>query len=585
MFRLVTALILLAPLTISAAGQQTVPLGNRHYDVFEVTPSDPVHSFSVDVAAADRLVIDIATPETALDVTVTRPDGSAVDAASLEQFTISDADVPPLGAVLGDEGEHTQLAVVTPMDGTWTVEVMLPSGETATAGNITALATGGLQAGATTSRNRYPVGQPAVLVVPVFFEGDPVAGAGVEAEILAGDSTSPVQTLTLRDDGASPDAQAGDGLYTASATGLSAGDYLVRASVESDGQTATAGTNFSVSELLGRFDGAVSDSGVDTNGDGLFERVDLALGVDIEQAGAYQIVGELGLGSDKRVRAGTRAELGTGKTTVAVPFGAEELKTYLAGDGPWRIEKIQLTRLPDSAGGRAEPADRRLDIGMTDAYTLDQLQRPITLVRDGFTATGVDTDGNGLYDRLDVAFEVDTLRAGSYTWTGNLKADDGSVIAIASGRGSLPEGVTEVDFAFDGETIGENGVDGPYTIGNIAVYGPPEAATVRERLGETRAFLASEFEGGAVTFANLIRQVEDLVITGIGGKPRAEGIRTSLLRKLENARASHERGKTKTALNQLGAFVNELEAQTGKHIAEEDAEHLIELTERLMAGL
>jgi hypothetical protein len=48
------------------------------------------------------------------------------------------------------------------------------------------------------------------------------------------------------------------------------------------------------------------------------------------------------------------------------------------------------------------------------------------------------------------------------------------------------------------------------------------------------------------------------------------GVANSLLAKLDAAQASSGRGQDAVAVDQLGAFVHELDAQAGKHV---DAEH------------
>jgi hypothetical protein len=52
--------------------------------------------------------------------------------------------------------------------------------------------------------------------------------------------------------------------------------------------------------------------------------------------------------------------------------------------------------------------------------------------------------------------------------------------------------------------------------------------------------------------------------------------------KLESALKSHSKGQTGAAINKIGAFLNEVEAQAGKKIAEEDARSLIDLTMRVI---
>jgi len=48
-----------------------------------------------------------------------------------------------------------------------------------------------------------------------------------------------------------------------------------------------------------------------------------------------------------------------------------------------------------------------------------------------------------------------------------------------------------------------------------------------------------------------------------------KGIYNSLVKKVENAQKSYNKGKTKTAINQLNAFINEVEAHNGKHLTNE----------------
>jgi hypothetical protein len=64
--------------------------------------------------------------------------------------------------------------------------------------------------------------------------------------------------------------------------------------------------------------------------------------------------------------------------------------------------------------------------------------------------------------------------------------------------------------------------------------------------------------GSSCTFECLIEEIKD------AGLPK--GIEQSLLAKVQAGERSHDRGNDKTASNQLGAFINEVNAQDGKHI-------------------
>jgi len=63
------------------------------------------------------------------------------------------------------------------------------------------------------------------------------------------------------------------------------------------------------------------------------------------------------------------------------------------------------------------------------------------------------------------------------------------------------------------------------------------------------------------------------------------GIRDSLLAKLDAAQASFDRGQGGVAINQLSAFVHEVNAQAGKAIVAEHASHLAGHAETVIAAL
>jgi hypothetical protein len=54
-----------------------------------------------------------------------------------------------------------------------------------------------------------------------------------------------------------------------------------------------------------------------------------------------------------------------------------------------------------------------------------------------------------------------------------------------------------------------------------------------------------------------------------------QGVTNSLLAKLDAAQAAQDRGQTGTAINLLGAFIHEVQAQAGKHIDQVHAQHMV----------
>ena len=578
------ALLLAGAGTAAAQDAQTLSLGQRSYGVFELTAAAPVATYTFRVGAATRLVVDVRS-ENAVDVTVIDGVGSPRDPASFQRFAIAPEDTPALGAMLLEPGQHVQTTIASPVPGTWTVQVSLPAGGVSALGSITTVATGGLGIAATTSRPVYEAGQPATLTLVAFQGTAPVTGAVVTANLYQTGGESSPMPLVLRDDGDDPDTRAGDGIYTTSIDGLVTGHYLAEVVLVAGSDRLTAGADFEVVAPSAQFAGTVANAGVDTNGDGLFDLVRVTFGVTVAVPGSDEVLAELRTEGGATLRAGARAVLAAGAQSVAVPFAAADLRRFLAADGPWRIRDVRLVTVPSNPLVAGLMADRVDDFGLTGPYTLSQLQRPLTLILAGITEDGIDDDADGLFDWLRVGFQVDTLRAGFYTWTGDLRAPDGTVLGVANSQGFLNGGVSSLTFTFAGQPIGAAGKDGPYVVGNVAVYGPFNAAAVTDEVGRTRAYSAAQFEGGQVTFARLVEDVTQLVITGPGGIPRARGIRTSLLHKAQNAWERALAGQNHAAANILDAFVHEVEAQAGQHIAPEDAERLVSLATQLRATL
>lgn len=575
--------LLLGLFSAAAAGQgtRTVPLGQRKVDTFELRPVSPAHTFSFQVGSATELVIDVRSTDAPLEVQVVDAVGTKLDPGTFAYFTIGADETPELGAALFAPGEHVQLTVPNPPAGAWSISVTLPAGAISTIGTITTHATGGAGVAATTSRPTYQASQPVVLALLAFEGAIPIIDGSVVAEIYqTGGERSP-QLVTLRDDGVEPDARSGDGIYSASITGLLPGHYLAKVSLHRNSEEFIGGTDFVVTVDSARLTGTSTDAGSDTNNDGLFDIVTVDIGVAIETAGSYEVVAELHTATGNAVIGAARAELAPGAQSISVPFAATDLRRYLAIDGPWQIRNVRLLTAPVAPSAMQVLTDQIDGLGLTKPYTLAQLQRPITLIIPGITDSALDTNGDGLYEQLTVSFQVDTRSAGHYTWTGDLRAPDGTTLGVAIGQGYLAAGVIPVSFAFEGRPIGASNLDGPYTVGNVAIYGPVDAAAVIDEVGHTREYQAAQFEGGEVTFARLVNEVQRLVITGVGGVPRGEGIRNSLYSKAQNARHQADRGNRTPAANMLNAFIHELQAQTGKHVDVVDVDRLVMLATRL----
>lgn len=80
--------------------------------------------------------------------------------------------------------------------------------------------------------------------------------------------------------------------------------------------------------------------------------------------------------------------------------------------------------------------------------------------------------------------------------------------------------------------------------------------------------------GASDAIEDLIDDIEDMDIQN--------GIKNSLLAKLNNALNKVEQGKYNAAMNLLNSFMNEVEAQRGVHLTDEEADYLIEAAEEII---
>jgi Tol biopolymer transport system component len=359
---------------------------------------------------------------------------------------------------------------------------------------------------------QYPVGDTVVISGLLFDGKTPITGATVTAVI--GDPSNlnaePVQ-ITLQDSGSYDDAP-GDGIYTGTFNANQAGDFSVaiRASgVSGSGVpfARVAETTFKVSQPLANFV-SFQDAGVDDDANGLIDRIVVTATVDIRVAGNYRFNLTLVAGNGSEITASALAALQTGPQQISVSFSAQDIYG-LNVDGPYQMKNAILT-LQDETD--ASMASRREAAGNTATYKRVAIQPPALYFTGQLFAFPQDTDGNGKYNNLTIYTGIRVSTEGAYDWSAVLVDSLGNRIERISGSVMLWPNTTLIVLTFDGNKIGRNAVDGPYSLQSVLISGAGDSASVQQ-LWKTRAYSASEFEGGfAPAFG-----IKDVAATGIGG--------------------------------------------------------------------
>lgn len=337
------------------------------------------------------------------------------------------------------------------------------------------------------------VGDPLVVYSRLKRNGAPLTGATVSATVRTPDDT--IADFPLADDGVTPDETAGDGIYSGGFGGTEVpGMYRVR--IDASGGSPS----FRRSDLLlapmavsaTSISGHVTSEGVDSNGNGLFDVLAVDIPVEVSDQATYLATAELVGPEDQRIDSAiVRRELGAGSGTLRLEFDGRTIFNHRI-DGPYQIRRLRLAE--EDQAGDPLPLESLDGSFETRPFEFREFEHPAIFLPGTGEDVAVDTDGNGLFDRLDVTVDVDLVESGLYEWSARLVDENGNEIGFDTARGSLSAQADTLSFAFDGVPIGENGVDGPYQLVDLIMFGAGQSA-VQSRVYTTGDYEAGQFEG------------------------------------------------------------------------------------------
>lgn len=474
--------------TNAATAQDAVPPSARTATTVATIRQGQVVVRTIAIDQATPAYFSLMYPSGDLDLALVSPSGVRYTAASV-------AGNPDIGHEEGQALGATfdVFNFASPEVGVWTAEISAPS-VTDPSGVVGFGVTAWIESPAITltgaiERPNVHIGDSLRLLATLQNSGAPVTGAVVSARIALPDNTA--VDVALHDDGAAGDAVLGDGIYTADFGTLQAGNYRIVFQAGS-GSSAFSREDFAVatvSRSTSTITGPFTDSGIDTDGDGLFNQLRVQVPVTIAVASNYRLVGVLTDSAGNQLTASVSRALAAGASTLALDFDGQTLFRN-AVDGPYAIS----FRLVEDSDLEILPVDARSDAHHTAAYSFRAFQHGALGLSGRGSSLGVDLDGNGRFDLLNVAIGVEVLRAGFYEWSARLTDRNGTEIGFDSQFGFFSSGSNSLSFTFDGRAIGANGVDGPYFIRGLLVFGAGASLVVSNAF-TTDAFRASQFEG------------------------------------------------------------------------------------------
>ncbi len=187
-----------------------------------------------------------------------------------------------------------------------------------------------------------------------------------------------------------------------------------------------------------------SDHGNDLNGDGRFDELVVEFNVTSSMAGEYQFGGSLQVGENTFRSSDAQITLEPGEQTIQITFDGQHIGDS-ALDGPYQVIALWVAK-PDQSLILIDP-EKVLDYQKytysTQAYTTNQFMIQPAVFADGYTHQGVDADGNGLYDSVQVNVLLTINIPGSYTVEGDLYDGQGNFVNHASWTGNDANGVLQ----------------------------------------------------------------------------------------------------------------------------------------------
>jgi hypothetical protein len=230
---------------------------------------------------------------------------------------------------------------------------------------------------------------------------------------------------------------------------------------------------------------------------GKISGIEVSVKLDVQVPGTYRVTFMLNATHGGLLMGTARAPLEKGSQSLAASFDAEQIRNYLAEDGPYQISDIRLSL--ESEGGEASYVDSLKEGAVTTAYRLADLFRD---PRDSYLFTGeVQAEGTaptpeGKFSKLTVRFGVDTP-GGRCSWWGSLTEEGGRRVDFKNGNpaaGPLASGKSLLTLEFDGFTIARREHDGRLIVSDLTLTCGAGVQVEDQNKHRTRSFRSSDFD-------------------------------------------------------------------------------------------
>ena len=233
----------------------------------------------------------------------------------------------------------------------------------------------------------------------------------------------------------------------------------------------------------------------DTDGNGLFNSLDLTVTATTTISGHYSLLATLVDTNGTFVAPASfstlmaDAPLEAGQHAIVLSFDGEMIRRS-GGDGPYRIERLTL----EGSGYGVTTIDEVTNTRTTKPLRAREFEGPMVTVGT-VNDEPRDSDGDGQSDTLALLVELEIIEPGEYEVYGRLVNEQWSEVGTTRMTVQLDEKALVV-LAFDAHALAYNKINGPYTLSDFAIVktdGSGVGLTEFE-VHLTKPYQASDFE-------------------------------------------------------------------------------------------
>ncbi len=205
-----------------------------------------------------------------------------------------------------------------------------------------------------------------------------------------------------------------------------------------------------------------SDSGLDTNENGLYDYLQINVRINITDSMNYTVHGFLYDSIGNKIDSAFNSTyLNKGENEIGLNFdGLLIYKNKI--NGPYILRDL-------SVYNENNVIDFLHEAYNTSAYNYTEFEKPLVEFTGNFSDYGVDEDSDGLYDYLVIEMEINVNEPGNYSGVFWLYANETAIVKT-SDSSYFDAGIQTINLGFDGLEIYEKGINGPYTLTHITLH-------------------------------------------------------------------------------------------------------------------